>query len=285
MSTCTPCKPLDCVNPNDYATYNLDGPATYPGTPALPPVGGEFLNVTVYFDHICGLTEILTFTGTLPSWITLDAAGGRLVGRAGVFGASTQSAADAQAQAALNTFGNAVLASGQLTCEPIDPCDSIADWYRSPGTCRLRIKDYTPGTYFLTAGCLTCNASADPEWDGTFSYFFNGFALGDEYTIYVADNTGGNVSVNGKELATYSSLIPGFPQISLIPLLPNSSPTNIQGGWRVVITCLGTPSLIIWQGEQQTPSADPRGIYLAHVGGPFPNCASNATVEVESYVP
>lgn len=56
----------------------------------------------------------LVFTGTLPSWLTIQ--GNCLVVTSGSFRASTKAAANAAAQAALDTFVAAALASGDLVC-------------------------------------------------------------------------------------------------------------------------------------------------------------------------
>ncbi len=268
MSDCQPCKALDCVNPDDYATYNLDGPATFPAVPVPAPtvVSESILNQEVYFAHACSLTETLTYTGTLPTWITLDTTNNRLVGRAGVFGAATQAEADALAQAALDSFGNAALTSGALSCVPNDPCLSVTDWLNAPGSVRLRIKNYTPGSYFVSSGCVSCNPSVNPEWDGTFSVFFAGFG-------FVADNGGGPICINGNEVPVYSSGAPvGYPIISV---------RFFGGRWIMESVCDGSPALVIWEDLLFHSATNPLGLYFRHPA----SCATNAFIEVECYSP
>lgn len=63
----------------------------------------------------------MNYTGTLPGWITEDAANNRLVGSAGTYRAATKAAATALAQAALDAFAAAALAAGTLTCGSVCP--------------------------------------------------------------------------------------------------------------------------------------------------------------------
>lgn len=84
----------------------------------LAPEGqvNEFRNVAVYYSKNCADGEDLEYTGTLPSWITLDAANERLIGAANVFTGRTQAEADASAQQAINAFGDAAVLAGTLVC-------------------------------------------------------------------------------------------------------------------------------------------------------------------------
>ena len=108
---------------------------------------------TVYFVHTCGTGGALNYTGVLPGWITLDAANSRLVGAAGQEHASTVAAATALAQADLNTFGNAAVISGALSCT-----------FQT-----FKIDGYFNGMFRNIFG----GASAAPAWDGTFNYTAN----------------------------------------------------------------------------------------------------------------
>jgi len=84
-------------------------------------IGCTFFSVTVFFDMNCAVGEVITFTGTLPSWITLDTVNNRLVGAAGQFSASTQEEATSLAQESLNEFALAAITAGDLTCTPTAP--------------------------------------------------------------------------------------------------------------------------------------------------------------------
>jgi len=81
-----------------------------------PPKITVYYNEVVYFVHTCAEGETLTYSGTLPSYITLDTANSRLVLAAGTYAATTQAIANSTAQAELNNFGNAALTSGDLSC-------------------------------------------------------------------------------------------------------------------------------------------------------------------------
>lgn len=87
---------------------------------AAPQVSNE----EVYFDNPCEEGE-LAYSGTLPSWITLDTENQRLVGSSGIFKASTQAEANAIAQDALDSFGNNAVVAGDLFCETECPTPSV----------------------------------------------------------------------------------------------------------------------------------------------------------------
>lgn len=78
-------------------------------------------NGVVFFPVTCGVGETLAYTGSLPSWITLDVANSRLVGAAGKFLDTSQAQADTDAQNALNAFGTAELGNGHLHCQSACP--------------------------------------------------------------------------------------------------------------------------------------------------------------------
>ncbi len=81
-----------------------------------------FTNEEVRFAVSCADGETLTYSSTLPSWITIDTGTNELVGAAGVFTADTKENATALAQAALNSFAAAAITAGTLTCEvPVVP--------------------------------------------------------------------------------------------------------------------------------------------------------------------
>lgn len=81
-----------------------------------------FGNDQVVFDVGCAAGETASFSGTLPSWITLDDVNNQLVGAAGTFTGASSAAANAAAQSALDSFGNQQIALGNLTCAPPSVC-------------------------------------------------------------------------------------------------------------------------------------------------------------------
>lgn len=87
---------------------------------SCPPV--IFGNDQVFFVHNCAAGETLAYSGTLPSWITLDTTNSRLIGAAGTFTGASKTDANSAAQSALDTFGNAALASTALFCQPASSC-------------------------------------------------------------------------------------------------------------------------------------------------------------------
>lgn len=115
----------------------------------------------------------------------------------------------------------------------VDPpgCGPLTDWLNNPGTCRLRIRSYVPG---LFTACGACNASVNPEWDGTFP----NFALG----VYTID---AGVAISGAETIQALCSIDFF-----------------GGAWRLTLVCNGAPVSYIWRGASFTPL----GVY-GQVGG------------------
>ncbi len=75
----------------------------------------QFSNEEVFFLHDCGADD-LTYSGTLPTWITLDVPNSQLVGAAGTFNSNSQASANLIAQNAIDNFGNSSLTSGDLFC-------------------------------------------------------------------------------------------------------------------------------------------------------------------------
>lgn len=144
-SDCQPCKTLSCPPDDDYTYLLQDLPFVEPDN--------RFSNSLVYFVHECPDGETLTFTGTLPGWITFDEANNRFIGSAGTFVGTTQEAADLAAQQAIDAFGAAALLSGDLSCEG------------EPNS--LIIEDYVDGTVANTEGGV---AAGEPVFDGKFVY-------------------------------------------------------------------------------------------------------------------
>jgi hypothetical protein len=82
----------------------------------VPPPATQVPNDQVVYTTSCESWEVLTYTGTLPAWITFDAETNRVYGAAGTFYRDTKSAANAAAQAALDTFVQDSFASGDFAC-------------------------------------------------------------------------------------------------------------------------------------------------------------------------
>lgn len=108
------CKLVQCLPDDDYGAYILQD--------RVIPEAQTFFNNTVFYIHTaCPGSETLTLTGSVPGWITLDAANHRLVGAQGQYAADTQEQADINAQNAINDFALAAIASGDLACVSAAP--------------------------------------------------------------------------------------------------------------------------------------------------------------------
>ena len=144
MTPCDPCGEIDCVIPSDYSLYDLED--CIPG-----PTTNPFINEAVYFPITpCSGGASPSFTGTLPSWITLDTVNIRFVGASGTFSAQSVAAATLVAQTALNSFGAAQVAAGNLVCTNI-----------------YAIQGYFSGM-IANSGTSNCTSG---EWDGKFHSF------------------------------------------------------------------------------------------------------------------
>ena len=120
----------------------------------------SFKNGIVFFNVACGVGETLTYTGSLPDWITLDVANNRLIGAAGKFSGSTQAQADLAAQNALNSFGDAELLDGNLFCQAAGAsCDGT-------DTNIYGISGYIDGMIANPDGLPP--AGGETVWDGSF---------------------------------------------------------------------------------------------------------------------
>lgn len=105
-------------------------------------------NTVVYFVHACAPGETLSYSGTLPSWITIDTANSRLVGAAGTFVSNTVASATAIAQATLNGWANQHLLDLTLTCATPCPPELVCTSRAIPGKGNGLIA-YHPGTETL----------------------------------------------------------------------------------------------------------------------------------------
>jgi len=118
---CPPCSETICSVEPDVDIYSLQGLLPRP-LPPVVPVNNAFSNDAVYFQMDCADGEVISFSGTLPNWISLDTDNNRLIGAAGTYRSVSKLNANSEAQAALNVFGNAQETSGNLTCEPVSAC-------------------------------------------------------------------------------------------------------------------------------------------------------------------
>jgi hypothetical protein len=181
------CQLIDCEVPNDLQIYSLQGylPVAPPDNapPAFP-----FRNQIVYYPNVC-TTGTLGFTGTLPSWITMDVTNNQFIGKAGVFGEYTQAAANAEAQSNLNNFVSTQLALGNITCTLPAPTPDLL-WYRYTEQTGFSTHDYSaagnngsnvcgwaagPGSADAATNVTSCgymtDASSPSTWAaGDFSY-------------------------------------------------------------------------------------------------------------------
>lgn len=82
-----------------------------------PCPGIVFPSDAVFYPVACPPGQILTYNGTLPSWITIDTVNSRLIGAAGTFTGTSVLDATATAQSALNAFGDAAVLAGTLFCQ------------------------------------------------------------------------------------------------------------------------------------------------------------------------
>lgn len=145
MSDCRPCQSVDCVPASDY-TYDLQGLPPSP-LPPVAPVAPPFSNDAVYYTCPSGN---INFSGTLPSWITVDSTNNRLVGAAGTYRAATKTNANTEAQSAIDAFASAAITGGTLTCSSCP----------APPFPKVSIND------------ILTNAVQSPEYPGSYSIFY-----------------------------------------------------------------------------------------------------------------
>ena len=127
MSTCRPCDEVRCVVQRDTTLYSLAGlPDRQP--PEVPPTPAEIGNDQVSYTTSCVSGQRLIYTGTLPSWITLGTFLNRVYGAANTFFRTTKTAANAAAQAALDSWVAASLSSTVLKCFGFDETDMWGWW-------------------------------------------------------------------------------------------------------------------------------------------------------------
>ena len=154
------CQAIDCVVPDDLRVYSLQGLPPQP-LPPVPPPQFPFFNEAVYYNNVCSAGS-LSFTGTLPNWITLEVGNNQFVGAANTFGGLTVESATAAAQTALNQFVQANLVNGNISCEcEFDTSLESNTYGISPYHDGL-ILPPSPGT------------GSYPVWDGSFTSYDSG---------------------------------------------------------------------------------------------------------------
>lgn len=232
------CTAINCSVTPDLQLYSLQGlPPQSQSTPEVFP----FYNQAVYFPGDCASGTTLNYNGTLPPWITLDQINNQLVGAAGVFGGQTQAAANATAQAALNTFG-----AGQLGKENLQCLSCTFNQLLQPHT--YGISGYVDGmlTPPSAPGC-----GGNPVWNGTFIYFGEAL-LPYEWSAGVA----GDICISGYGSSSAALTVVGW----------NSCANNVIT-WQIIINNFGT-----WQ---KIGGVDPTGLYTFLSG---PNPQPNLTI-------
>jgi hypothetical protein len=111
------CQVIDCDLPDDLRIYSLQGLPPQPLLPVVrPPL---FLSEQVeYAVPGCIPGGTLTYTGVLPTWITIDPNNPcNLIGAAGTFSGPTQEEANALAAGGLAKFPVVVVPPYQFDCE------------------------------------------------------------------------------------------------------------------------------------------------------------------------
>ena len=110
----TTCQASVCTPKNWITSFSTQGLPPQP-LPPIPPPDWKYSNSQIVRPY-CDPGVDVQFTGTLPSWLSID--GANLVVAAGAFKGVTQIQADANAQAALDGF---ILAqSANLSCNTFD---------------------------------------------------------------------------------------------------------------------------------------------------------------------
>lgn len=139
---CIPCQVIICENPPDIA-YNLEALPRVPLTPVAPVTFG---NLAV--QYCCPEGETMTYSETLPSWLSINTETNCLVGASNSFFASSIITATAQAQAELDAFVSDALGSGALSCGESDCIPANFDPLAFSGT----ITNMDPVSTIVTGG-------------------------------------------------------------------------------------------------------------------------------------
>lgn len=141
------------------------------------------------------------------------------------------------------------------TLKVTDSCALLtpAQWLNTPGTCRLRIKNFNPADW--SAGCGACVPAGGVTWDGTFPTF----NVGDGF--YISATT---VNVGGKQLVF------GIHTAGLF---------FFGGNWVIQIDCQGGAQHMF--DANLAFAAGPVGTYPFNVA----TCTGILSVDIEAYTP
>jgi hypothetical protein len=231
------CQKFTGTVPDDFRVYSLQGlPALPLPTIINPPpqsFGNDFGNDAVFYSYPCILPDLLTYTGTLPGWITIDTINSRLVGATGTYRADSKTEATATAQAALDAFATAAIANGHLICQNPQPPPPASC---SPGadTNQYAISPYTDGDVLNPYG--DSPAGGEVVFDGVMKYM---------------DSQGSPCFWN----ATYV----GGPELLIDGARACNVTVRFIGGWHLIFWDETTEN-IMWYGTKTTGTT-PAGVY------------------------
>jgi hypothetical protein len=175
-----------------------------------------FSSEQVSVEHSCAEGTTLQFSGTLPSWITIDTDTSTVIGNAGAV-TSTVSVSDAtaKAQAQLQTWVDNELTSGNLSCA--SPSNICTDGIGVLASNRYGIDGYTDGMIPNPS-----DPSVKPPWDGTFPFYMDGDGGGPNPGVigFAAGGPGiDGISIAGNKacsvLLLFNGCIAGVPQWEL----------------------------------------------------------------------
>lgn len=251
------CQRIFCNVPDGLLQYNLTG---LPPAPLPPSNTPQVFNDAVFFAVSCEEGQDLTYSGTLPSWITIDVDNSRLVGAANTFVAATKIGANNLAQNALDTWAQNALDAMTLTCGSEASCDGL-------DTNQYALDPYNDGDVSNPDG--NPPVGGEVVWDGTFTFKSDGDTcrwmvtyLGDPAT-YLMD---GNALCNA--IITFG-LTPDIWDLFIYDGI------NADGAWRGQKTSGTSPAGIYTRvgGASATPAT----LTVVSLGGattdqPEPNC-------------
>lgn len=175
-----------------------------------------FSSEQVSVEHQCAEGTTLQFSGTLPGWIIVDSGTSTVIGNAGAVTSEISIAdATAKAQAQLQSWVDAELTSGNLSCA--SPSNICTDGIGSLATNRYGIDGYTDGMIPNPS-----DPSVKPAWDGTFSGYMDGNNEGPN-PGEIGWGTGGTgvngISISGNKACSvqllFNGCIDGIPQWEL----------------------------------------------------------------------
>lgn len=142
----------------------------------------------------------------------------------------------------------------------VDNCSLLlpADWLTTPGSCRLRIKNFNPADWTAGGICASCTVGAGTTWDGTFPVFTPG-----PNPLYQIAVTTGNIG-------------------GRVPLFGSNCACGVLNpfGWYVALSCNGAPPQYIWASGFNALAGGPIGVYTRNQG-----CVLGANFEIEAYTP